>query len=217
MMRYLIALLLITINTYAKDLGTFGNVYHIAEKDVIAEIEKRSAETDWTSALYAEADKLKKQAGTAAMVLPPAENEYSYFVDMTYTLNHTISKYDTQGNPVGVLYPKGFTFNPLDYMSVTETYVILNGTRDAEIRWFNKHFKDDYRAFPIITEGNAFDVSDKLSRPVYTLEPEFRDRFSIKHTLSVIYEDFSRKMMRVDVLRIQNEKTIDNTTVTDSN
>ncbi|MGE4478644.1 MAG: hypothetical protein AB7E76_06655 [Deferribacterales bacterium] len=195
---------------FAKDLGTFGTTYGIAEKDIITEIEKRTSETDWQGKFEAEKDRLRKEAGLASMSLPPAEKDRSYYVDMTYTLEKDIPKVDTSGNIIGALYSKGFTYNPLNYADITETYVILNGTRETELQWFSKYYKDDYRAYPLITEGDAFEVAEKLGRGVFKLDSQFRERFAIKNTVSVIYEDFSRRMMRVDVIKVKDEKDSDN-------
>jgi len=209
-MRIFLIIIAFAVPLFAKDLGRFGTTYGIAEKDIITEIEKRASETDWQGKFESEKDRLRKEAGIASMPLPPAEKDRSYYVDMTYTLDKNIPKVDTSGKITGVLYSKGFTYNPLDYADITETYVILNGTREAELRWFDKYYKDDYRAYPIITEGDAFDVAEKLGRGVFKLDAQFRDRFEIENTVSVIYEDFSRKMMRVDVIKVKDEKDSDN-------
>jgi conjugal transfer pilus assembly protein TraW len=209
-MRIFLIVFVFAVPLFARDLGTFGTTYKIAEKDIITEIEKRASETDWQGKFESEKDRLRKEAGMASMSLPPAEKDRSYYVDMTYTLGKNIPKVDTSGKITGVLYSKGFTYNPLDYADITETYVILNGTREAELRWFDKYYKDDYRAYPIITEGDAFDVAEKLGRGVFKLDAQFRDRFEIENTVSVIYEDFSRKMMRVDVIKVKDEKDSDN-------
>ncbi|ADD67357.1 putative cytoplasmic protein [Denitrovibrio acetiphilus DSM 12809] len=209
-MRVFFIMIAFVVPLFAKDLGTFGTTYGIAEKDIITEIEKRASETDWQRKFEAEKDRLRKEAGMASMSLPPADKDRSYYVDMTYTLDKDIPKVDTTGKIIGVLYSKGFTYNPLDYADITETYVILNGKREAELQWFSKYYKDDYRAYPLITEGDAFEVAEKLGRGVFKLDSQFRERFSIENTVSVIYEDFSRKMMRVDVIKVKDEKNSDN-------
>jgi conjugal transfer pilus assembly protein TraW len=209
-MRIFLIVFVFTVPLFARDLGTFGTTYKIAEKDIITEIEKRASDTDWQGKFESEKDRLRKEAGIASMSLPPAEKDRGYYVDMTYTLDKNIPKVDTSGKITGVLYSKGFTYNPLDYADITETYVILNGTREIELEWFSKYYKDDYRVYPIITEGDAFDVAEKLGRGVFKLDAQFRDRFEIENTVSVIYEDFSRKMMRVDVIKVKDEKDSDN-------
>ena len=216
MRRLMVIALLFAFPLYAQDLGVFGSTYQVAEKDLITEIENRAAEVDWQAKFNEEAGKVRKNAAIADMLLPPAEKDRSYFVDMTYSLENDIPRVDTNGKIIGVLYKKGLTYNPLDYADITETYVILNATRQEELAWFKKYYSDNYQAYPIITEGDAFLAAETLGRAVFKLDNKFRNRFLITNTISVIYEDFSHKMMRVDVVKVEDEKIAGDTAASGS-
>lgn len=129
---------------------------------------------------------------------------------MTYTLDKDIPRVNPQGQVVGILYPKGYKFNPLEYMMISETYVIINGSRKAELDWFIANYKNKPLVYPLLTEGNAFDVAERLGRPVYLLDDKIKKLFQIEQTVSVVYPE--GKFMRVDVLRIKDEEKHDNDT-----
>lgn len=204
MKAVLIALLLIPAAVFSKDLGTTGKTYPVAEKDLLHEIENRAAQTDWEGIFRKEQEKIRNEAGKGKIPLPAADNATSYLIDMTYTLPHDISKVSPEGQIVGVLYPKGYKFNPLEYTKINETYVIFNGSRKAEVDWFVSNYRNQPLVYPIISEGNVFDVAERLGRPVYLLNNEIRKLFQIERTVSVVYPE--GKFMRVDVLRITDEE-----------
>jgi len=204
MKAVLIALLLIPAAVFAKDLGTTGKTYPVAEKDLLNEIEGRAAQTDWEGIFKKEQEKIRNEAGKGKIPLPASDNATSYLIDMTYTLPHDIPKVSPEGQIVGVLYPKGYKFNPLEYTKINETYVIFNGSRKAEVDWFVSNYRNQPLVYPIISEGSVFDVAERLGRPVYLLDEQLRKLFQIERTVSVVYPE--GKFMRVDVLRITDEE-----------
>jgi conjugal transfer pilus assembly protein TraW len=204
MRALLIALIMLPVAVFAKDLGTVGNTYPIAEKDMIHEIEDRASNVDWASMFKQEEEKIREEAGRGKIHLPASDNATSYLIDMTYTLDKDIPKVNPQGQIVGVLYPKGYKFNPLEYMVINETYVIFNGSKKVEVDWFISNYKNKPLVYPLLSEGNVFEVAEKLGRPVYLLDEQIKKLFRIEQTVSVVYPE--GKFMRVDVLRIKDEE-----------
>ena len=43
---------------------------------------------------------------------------------MTYT-----TEIDVPDGKGGILYPKGYTFNPLEYLTYSKTIIVINGSR----------------------------------------------------------------------------------------
>jgi conjugal transfer pilus assembly protein TraW len=113
--------------------------------------------------------------------LPPAQKERTFLVDMTYTLEQDIA--DDKGN---VVYSKGYTFNPLEYVTYPNTIVILNGKSPDQIAWFKKSaYSKDLRTKLVITDGSYADVSKALKRPVFYATSAIIDVFQIKAVPSV--------------------------------
>lgn len=197
-----LVLLVLTVNVvYGKNLGKFGNVYNIAEKDFINAVEEQAKKIDWNKKLQeAQREVSKEKIGTNNIPLQVAEKNRSYYVDVTYTLDFDIPKVSKDGKYEGILYKKGYKFNPLDYLNVNEVYVVINGKRKEEIEWVKTELWKYNNVFVMISEGNVFDVMEQIKRPVYFLTPEVKNKFNITKTISVIYAE--KRKMRVDEVAI---------------
>lgn len=189
---------------YAKDLGTVGTTYPIAEKDMMSEIEARAASVDWKSIIAKEKENVKKTAAKADTNIQAADMNKTYYLDMTYMLDHDIYSYNTAGEITGVLYPKGFIYNPLDYIQTKEIYVILNGKRKSEVEWFKKKYALSPLVYPLITEGNAREIAEDIGRPVSVLRDNMKELFKIEKTISVVYPE--GRQLRVDEIVVKDEK-----------
>ncbi|MFY9270807.1 MAG: hypothetical protein WAO55_13780 [Candidatus Manganitrophaceae bacterium] len=169
---------------YAKNLGTFGATYSIVEPDAELEIKERANQIDWEKIIGRKIVEEKVSAYRPAGLksLPRAKKGRRYTVDLSYTLQEEIP--DGKG---GVLYPKGYTFNPLDYMTLPNTIIVLDGADRAQVGWFksSQHFTD-FKAILIITGGSYSELSRDLKRPVYYADVAIIDRFDLVATPAVV-------------------------------
>jgi conjugal transfer pilus assembly protein TraW len=158
---------ILSVTCSAKDLGVFGAVYDIVEKDALKEIEERAKVVDMNRIVNrGELEKKLRNytpEGLKEIKLQTAQKERTFLVDMTYTLDRDIA--DDKGN---VVYPKGYTFNPLDYITYPGILVILNGNSPAQVAWFrHSEYSRDLKAKLLITDGTSGELSKALRRPVF--------------------------------------------------
>lgn len=186
----------VTISTsiYAasKNLGTFGRTYPIAEKDALVEVQDKAKTVDWGQYFSKEKweKKIKGFKPQDLVSLPKATKNSSYLVDPTYTLDFDVPMVDQQGNIIGTLYPKGYQFNPLEYFSVPNIMVFLDGTDKNQLVWIkDSPYLKDARAILIITDGTWFDVGTDLNMPVYYARKPIVDRLQVKAVPSVVYQE----------------------------
>jgi len=186
-------------------LGTFGNTYPIREPDALVELEKQIKKVD--------VEKLRKELETKFRNykpsdwhnLPPATKPYSYYVDMTYTLDTDIPHVNDQGEITGILYPKGFRFNPLEYMpSDPPPLIIFNGENKKEKEWVKYYYKNHFNVMFLITKGNFAKLSEEMGRPVYYLKDLIAEKLQLRNTVSIAYRE--KNNMRIDVYAIANAK-----------
>lgn len=189
-------------SSYAKDLGVVGATYGIAEKDALSEIEARAREVDWSKhinkAKAARSFKRYRPEGMAA--LPRARKDRSFIVDMTYTLPFDI--FDGKG---GILYPKGYTFNPLDYLGYRMTLVVIDGADKAQVEWFKRspYFKEP-TAKLLLSGGSHLTLSESLRRPVYYADLRIIERFRLAAVPSVISQ--KGRVMEVKEIDVSKPK-----------
>lgn len=135
--------------------------------------------------------------------LPPAKKNYTYLVDMTYTLPFDVPEVDQNGNIIGILYPKGYKFNPLDYTSLLlpmPTLVIFNAEREQEIKWVREKYGNSTNTYFLTTCGDMGTIEklmNKLKIFIYYLTKNVKDRLKLKNTISVVRRD--GQYMRVNV------------------
>lgn len=164
----------------AQVLGTAGATYPIAEQDALEEIEARARTVDWRSVI--DREQPKDYRPPEPVRLPRTGRDRAFLVDLTWTLSFDIP--DGKG---GVLYPRGYAFNPLDYVSFEQTLVVLDGGDPAQVDWFRQ---SDFARAPnvllLLTEGSFATVSAQLKRHVYYADRRLTERFRLAAVPSVI-------------------------------
>lgn len=162
---FLIGILLAASNVCGEimDLGTVGRVYPIAEKNCLNEIKEKAKKLDWEKIRKEGIEKAKRYKPENLAKLPKATQDRTFLVDMSYTLEN-----DIPNGEGGIMYPKGYRFDPLKYIDYPIKLVIIDGSDSDQVAWFqNSSYAKDYRVRLLITDGYHFELRKKLKRPVY--------------------------------------------------
>ena len=170
----------------AKHLGTVGTTYPIAEMDALKEMQAKIAAVDWSKHINKDIV-TKKVRGFQPKILkklPTAQVNRKFAVDMTYVLDQDIP--DGKG---GVLYPQGYTFNPLDFATLHSTFVIINGNDPRQVDWFKASpYFEDFKTRLVLSDGNYYDLMEKFERPVFYLMEPMAKRFQVQAVPSVVQQ-----------------------------
>lgn len=147
--------------------ATIGRTWPIVEPDALSEIEARAAQqpadmarnfglrSGW-SAMQAAALGVAAQARTRSVV-------------PFYTLEFDITLPDGT-----MLYPKGFTFNPLTYVSLPQRLVIVH---PRDLGWALRMARP--ADFVLLTAGDALALGERVGRPLFILEERVKDRLGL--------------------------------------
>ena len=185
------------------DLGTFGTTYPVAEKDAVLEIKERAAQTDWTK--HFNKDKIEKAVRRYRpdiFRLPRATQDRTFRVDMSYAVDFDIP--DGKG---GILYPKGYRFNPLEYVQWPGILVVIDGSDKEQVSWLrSSQYVKDYRTMLLVTDGGFWDLSHNLKRPVFYATRQIVNRFQLKAVPSVIQQSSNYMEVKEIAVHSQNEK-----------
>jgi len=161
----------------AADLGRCGAVYPIAERDALEEIHARARQVDWNKILDREKAKAKIKAWRPPnlVALPVAKNERTFNVDMTYA-----TEFDVPDGKGKILYPKGYRFNPMEYLFLPNIIVVIDGTDPRQVDWFQRSvFAPDVRVMLLIVRGAWAELTQKLKRPVFYANKKIVDRLGL--------------------------------------
>lgn len=175
-----------------------ANTYEIIEQDMIEEIQSKS------SKVYDRLDNIKKEYRKKlfekkGVELTAATEDFEYHVDMTYTLKRDIT--DQNGN---ILYPAGFTFNPIAFTNIIPPEIIVfNPCKKNEIEKVYE-LTGDINNYMLVSSGCSVEninPDKKFVRPVYLLTPEMKTRLNIKYTVSVVSFDKGRNDVKIKVYK----------------
>lgn len=187
----------------AKDLGEHGAVYSIQERDALEEVRERASQVNWSD--YINKGMIKRYDPSSKLSpLPKAKKSRTFGVDLTYTLDFDIA--DGKG---GVLYPKGYTFNPLGYISYPFTLVFIDAGDKEQVRWLkeSEYYKSIY-ARVLLTGGDYNKTGGDLKIPVFYADQKIIDKLQVQRVPSVVRQN--GLLMEVTEIDIASENKKNN-------
>ena len=159
-------------------LESVGRTYPMEGRDIVQELKERAGQIDLL--VMQQVPQHYQPANLHA--LPRAEAERVFSVDPSYSLAQDIT--DSQRN---LLYPQGFTFNPLHYAGLRGELVILDGSDSEQLAWFKAStYARDRRTILLLSGGFAAEVQEALQRPVYYLSHDMAARLGLRAVPAVI-------------------------------
>jgi len=165
---FLLLLGLLSAGVSARDLGTTGHLFTIAEPDMLTFIKQRLQAME-DSGEMAKMQKETEERVKAHAVRPTpvaglslAVTTRSFAFDPTFTVRETIT--DMQGR---VIAKQGDQVNPLDRVPFSEELYFLDGDNRAQVAWVKKQIAGQMNFKVILVNGNIKETSDTLDEPVY--------------------------------------------------
>jgi conjugal transfer pilus assembly protein TraW len=203
-------LFLLAVNIYAGSINiisTGGATFNIKERNVAELLEEHIQKnkekiekklTDMKPEMKKQLENYKPRDLTKNIV--SAKENKVHYPDPTYTTKEDVK--DAGGN---ILYPKGYKFNPLHYISLTDKYVFFNYSNKKEVEWIKTNKLDkDITTRLIITDGKIFEAMKELEREVFYANDLILDRFEINATPSIAMQQGDRIV--VSEFLVQNNK-----------
>lgn len=181
---------LVAVNAHAAT-STIGRTWPIAEPDALTEIEARTARLPPDMRA-----KYGPRSGWSAMkaaALTPAARSQTRSVVPFYTLDTEIRLPGSE-----LLYPKGYSFNPLDYVTLPQRLIVVH---PRDLGWALKTAR--LSDFILLAAGTAKDddaitLSERTGRPIFILEQRIKDRLGLT-VAPVIVAQVGRKLELTEV------------------
>ncbi len=199
----LLSVLFIAVLAAAKELGSVGATYPIIEKDALTEIEDRAKEVDWSRIMDRKKmeAKIRDYRPEGMTNLPAAKKDRTFHVNMSYTLDFDIP--DGKG---GILYPRGYSFNPLAYIFYPGVLVVIDGDDNRQVEWFRASpYAKDLRVRLLLSGGSYNEIMDRLKRPVFYANGGIVKRLQLAVVPAVVFQKGT--VMEVREYAIDNKTT----------
>ena len=146
-----------------------GETYDVIERHPTEEIHELSSKVDWKE-VYAKATKL--DFPTPTITRAKRNNEFVHEVLNTIDM-------DVRNPTTGeILYPKGYTFNPLAHLGAMQlpTFFIIS-THEKDIEWLKS--QDIPTNSMILAVDDPIELSKLLSRKVMLLKDDLREKLNV--------------------------------------
>jgi len=180
-LRLAIATTILPAHAACAETSRIGRTWPIAEPDALAEIELKAA------AMPAIAPRFGPPARWAALhsaSLGPTSKHMIRTIVPFYTLDADMRLPDGR-----LLYPKGYTFNPLSYVRLSERLIVVH---PRELDWALA------RARPtdwiIVAGGDPLALGRKANRPLFVLEDQVKARLGLR-VAPVIISQVGQKLV----------------------
>jgi len=171
----IICLLWISASAFAAPLSSvISQTYELAEPDGLQEIYDRVKAADWEKAFTQ--NPVRDMSAFQPFHLPLTTETRTRYHIPWYTLDIDLA--DHHGK---VVYPKGFRFNPLDYITMPTRLVVFPENQIDSLR---EHFKP--HDMLILSQGDVFEAMKKLRKPVFILDKRLAERFGLQVSPSII-------------------------------
>lgn len=183
----LLAGLLIAAPAGAKDYGTLGTTWTIAEPDLLQVIRARLMAAQQSGALAAMNAKFVAAAEAsvhrphAVAGITPATADRHWLFDPSVTIAEDIR--DARGQLIAA---KGQRFNPLHVVGMAHAFAFVDGDSPDEVGWALKQGAPD-KLWIVLTRGSPTDRMKELQRRFYfDQQGVLTARFGIEHTPALL-------------------------------
>jgi conjugal transfer pilus assembly protein TraW len=178
----IIAFFLFPVLASAGVIGTVGQTYPFAERDALTEVQEAAKKVNWKK-LLAAAKEQARHYRPSMLELRRATVARKRQVDMSYTLDVDVPD---PRDPSRILYPKGYSFNPLHFMTMPACVVFINAGDRAQRDWLiSSPYGHDLLTPILLTGGDVDGIERALKRPVYSADSLLLERFGIEVVPSV--------------------------------
>ncbi len=185
----------------------YAAVYEIVELDFVETAKSFTQTAEFKELVLKEQNKqidmIKASKGEP---LAQAVYDDEYDVEYYYTLPQDMPKVDRNGNIVGILYPKGYTFAPLKFMKMAPPPLIIYNPCDKEelelVNDICKIYDKNYQRYILLTSGCSLEEMSKLELGTnnrFLLDKDSMKKFNLRYTVSVVTADLIKGVFNVKV------------------
>lgn len=184
-------------------VGKMGNVYPVAEKSAYTQILDKAKKVNWKKVIENSRLQVQNEINTLHpeyknIVIKNATKNYTYYVTIMYTLDRNIANAKGQ-----IIYPKGYTFNVMDYVHMDKPMIFFNANDPKQVAWFKKNFSKNTNIIAMITGGYYMKAMKETNSLLYIAPPKLIENLKITQVPCVATQ--AGDQMRVEVFDVDGK------------
>lgn len=206
--RGLLVMLMLSGVVQAKDLGTWGEMYPIAEQDMLTTIQTRLKAMEDSGELAREQDAFKQRVIEHTLRPKPvegltlAQENTTHYIDPSLTVSEDLK--DHQGR---VFARKGQVINPLDTVPFTDTLYFIDADNHEQLAWMKAQKPETLTYRVILVNGDVREATTALDTRIYfDQDGTLCRKFALKAIPARVTLGEDRKRLRVDTFALPMAK-----------
>lgn len=209
MKRSCLIVLLCALGTArAADLGTWGDLYPIAEPDLVGTIKQRLGDMEKSGELAQKQDEFKQRVIENSLRPAPvrglaiARGNTTRLYDPTFIVSQDIS--DHQGT---VFAKKGQRVNPLDSVPFAQTLYFIDADDQRQLAWFKSQKSTTLSAKVILVNGDIAQATKALGTRIYfDQDGVLTKKFSLTAVPARVIAAPDGKHLQIDTFAVEDKK-----------
>jgi conjugal transfer pilus assembly protein TraW len=188
---------------HAKDLGVWGPLFEIKEKDLVAIVEQKLKGMEASGALaYHQNQLLEKtkrvlQAPLPVTHLTETVNPRTFTWDPSITLTQDIKNHRNQ-----VIYAKGTRLNPLETVAFKGQWLFFNGENGQHQAWAKSLYQIGDKL--ILVRGSPLQLMEDWNLPIFFDQQGVLSRkLGIRHVPARVSQE--GQLFKVEEIRLEKE------------
>ena len=186
-----LVLLVMGLPAYAKNIGVYGQVYPIAEPDLLAFIHQRLETLQENGQLAKMEEHFKANVTEHTLRPTPVAGISTASKDRTFYYDPTFIAPESIYNQEGVAIVKaGTKINPFDHMTLKEVLLFINADDPAQIKWVKQQKEQFAFTKIILVQGNIKTAStdDNLGRIYFDQDGILCKKLNITQVPAVVMQ-----------------------------
>jgi len=184
----------------AKNLGVFGEIFPIQEKNLIQVIQDKLQSLQDKGKLASYQDLIQKRVKDSLENPKEVEGIRATVTPRRFTHDPSLvlseDLIDHQGT---MIHKVGTRINPLTLKPLTKSLLYVDGSSHAQLAWIERQIKADPKAKVILVKGSPFKLMETMDRPIYFDQAGVSvKKFGIRHVPA-------RVIQKGEVLEISEE------------
>ena len=184
--------------SYAKDLGAFGEIWKIEEKDIVSYIKQRLSQED----IQKFNDDFKKNVKSKVNRPKPVKGITESTKHKVHYFNPEVTlKKDITDHHGNILHKKGKKINPLDHQDFTRQLLFINGDKNNHVKFaLKKHQEIGEDLKIILIDGSPIELMKKNQTIRFFFDQDgfLSKTFGISSTPSLVKKQ--DKLIRIETI-----------------
>ena len=188
---------------FSRDMGVYGEVFEIAENNLVEEIRSKLQALEKSGKLLQSQQVIQKRIIENAKKPQAVSGIIHTKTERTFEFDPTIElTVDLKDHKGRVFAKKGTKYNPCDYATFSKTLLFIDGGCRGHIAWLKRKFQSFKNIQVILVAGLPIQLSEELDMSVYFDQyGTITRKLGIKQVPALVFQEVGKK-----VLTIREEK-----------